>query len=317
MLTIRSQNFNNINSYQTNSRTNIAFGTNVVPVRIINKRCDSALKKVEMITDWDSLIAASSKFFDKMILKVLRFKNPRLNDSENGFIRLFRHELINKIATPSNFIKESFGPGGRVVKKMHPEIQTDDQFYNYQKNEFKRLVNVIKSTTNEWNQAEKFEKDAVYVPFNSVFDRLMNIATEMNSPQFDVVGKELLEKKKVMYPGLFRSMASQPFLNAIKYGEGKPFQVIFEHEKVNGQDTYWASFINPNTKPVPDAEIDKISEGKRHRAAGSKIQGTGEGFAFLVEALKKFGFESHIPNMIEKGREKGFCVKIPLIGITD
>ncbi len=131
-------------------------------------------------------------------------------------------------------------------------------------------------------------------------------------------GLELLKGKQIENPLQFYTYVSQPLGNAVKYGNNKPFKIKIEELWQEGKKVYYASFINPDTKPIPDDEIDKISGGWGYRgknATEAHVVGIGKGFTNIVKILQENGYERDIPNLIEKGREKGVNVRIPLIGV--
>lgn len=282
-------NFLQKDTVELKQKTNPSFGS-VIPKTKIFKACDSLLESAENLSDTDDATLIVKDFYTKKLAKLLII-DPKMNEKEKYIFGMFSHELKN------------------IVQRN----------VDASKQELKSFSQNIKQCTEDWECMEKNEKQSdKIVQFKTVFDKLKKTLKYMNSPKVDFVGFEVLKNKKVKNQNQFINLVSQPLLNAVKYGEKKPFKVVFDEVEKDGKKTYYASFINPETKPIPDKEIDKILEGKFYRATSaieSGIMGTGFGFWNMVRVLKENGYEKDIPNLIEKGREKGVCVRVPLIGI--
>lgn len=177
----------------------------------------------------------------------------------------------------------------------------------------------IKNCANKWSILEKWhDNPQKTASVNQVIAMLSKTVKNINQDNITLTGNELLENKNVKNPFQLYNLLSQPLLNAIKYGEDKPFEIAIEEAIKDGKKTYYASFINPENKPIPDNEIDKILEGNHYRASNAKesqIKGTGFGFSEIIRILQENGYEQDIPNLIEKGRDTGVCVRVPLVGI--
>lgn len=183
----------------------------------------------------------------------------------------------------------------------------------------KNILRPIKICANRWAILEKWhDNPQKIIPVNQVIEMLSKTIKNIDQDNIILTGDELLDNKNVKNPFQLYNLLSQPLLNAIKYGEKKPFQIAINEALKDGKKTYYASIINPETKPVPNEEIDKILEGNHYRASNaenSKIRGTGFGFTEMIRILKENGYEQDIPNLIEKDRELGVCVRVPLVGI--
>lgn len=146
----------------------------------------------------------------------------------------------------------------------------------------------------------------------------------MDSPDFEIIGLELLKGKILKNPDLFHFLMSQPLLNAIKYGDGKPFKIAIQEVEKDGKKLYYMLFINPDTTPIPDKEIVEILKGLGYRGKDvleKGVKGSGFGIRRMIKELRWNGYEQDIENLIERGREakgeKGVCVRVPIIGVCD
>ena len=205
-----------------------------------------------------------------------------------------------------------------VLLEYYPDATTDIKYLNAQKKELKKAVDIIKSCTNRWSTLEKWNKPNKIIPFQDVFNLLKRMPPKSQYKNIQVEGLGLLKGKRIENPVRFYTYVSQPLGNAIKYGGNKSFKINIEEVERGGKNAYYASFLNLDTKIIPNAEIDKILEGCGYRAQNARqerIKGRGKGFFNIVRILKENGYGSDIPNLIEKGREKGVNVRIPLIGV--
>jgi hypothetical protein len=279
-------NFLPQDTFEMHKNSNLSFGS-VIPKNKIFKCCDDLLKSVENFSESDDVTLQVNDFYHKKLLKLLDIKLT-VSEKEKERFRSFKHTLINIVATKINY-------EGKVPKS-----------------ELEYFVNDIKDYTESYEDSNKI------VQATTIWNKLKKILKSMNSPAVSINNQNLLLDKKIKHPLQFNEFVSQPLLNAIKYSEEKPFKIIFEEVSEGDNKKYYASFINPETKPIPDEEIDEILKGDFYRSSNAKlsgIQGSGFGFWSIINTLRQNGCEHDIPNLIEKGREKGVCVRIPLIGL--
>lgn len=323
-------------TFEIRQKSNPAFGS-VIPENEILGISNQFLKDIKNISDIKKLRETSYKFFYKDLNKILNpdgfpdFEPLNFSKDDLVFFKNFRHELKNIITNRALLVDESLSFSREIVQEDYPEIVTDKQYLKHLKKALKGAVIDIKETINTWNLLEDWYKNPEKeVPFKDVLKLIKRIPKNKNlTPSWGEL--EILNDKQVKEPTVLYQLLSQPLLNAIKYGEGKPFQIKIEEVVSDGRKDYYALFINPETKPIPDAEIDKIIEGLGYRASNArktKIIGSGLGFSELVPIVKKKAksvsfwddkkkafYNEDLLNLIEKGREKGVCVRVPLFGI--
>lgn len=297
-------------SFELSSKSNPSFGA--ISRKEIFACCDKVLKDIEKVTDCDRLKAIADDFFFNKLKKHV----DAIGD-ETSLHEHFHHELVNAYRNSRDIIVDR-----KIANIANSSIKngTDYQYLTFQKKEFKKAVDIIKSCTHRWSILERWDKQGVTVPFQDVLDLLKRMPPKSQYKNIQVEGLELLKGKNIENPLQFYTYVSQPLGNAIKYGENKPFKIKIEKVEQDGKNFYYASFINPDTKPIPNDEIDKITKGDFYRGANAKdsdIDGEGRGFYNIVKILKDNGYESDIPNLIEKGRKQGVHVRIPLIGVQD
>lgn len=274
----------------------------IIPKKEIFSLCDSVIASLDSNSpqiDPNSLLT----YFQNQLGKILPQKQAEAQKAEDQIYRVFRHEMNNLAEVIS---------GKLFIMDMHLSKGRTTEAENLRK-EVIAAVDSLKENIKDWTQL-----------FNdSSLSNILGLLNKVNmSTKVTWKGVEKLDGKKVSKDKYFDlySLFSQPILNAIKYGEGMPVRVAIEEGKTaSGAKQLFASVTNPDTTPIPDAEIDKILQGKGHRADAikDKIKGTGFGFQEMIRILKENGHESDIPDLIEKGREKGVCVRFPLIGIQD
>lgn len=267
----------------------LSFGA--IPEKQIYKLCDDLLEITKNTPNFNRISIVFDFYntnFKPILYKPLGFNSF---DGEERIIKTFRHGLDN------------------MIQGKERELKTKE-------NGIQELVHEIKKFTKLYKDIEEWDIKNEIIPFQKVFEKLTQTSQSMKSQEISWIGKELLDDKKVQNPTQLYTLFEQPLLNAVKYSEEKPFEIVIEESLKNGKKIYYAKFINPETRPIPDDEIDKIIKGTGHRAAGTKeISGSGFGFQEIIRILKENGFEDDISNLIQKGREKGVCVRIPLIGI--
>lgn len=279
-------------TFQLQQKFNPAFGS-LIPKSKVFKACDKLAKSIEHIPKNEDVTKIARDFYDEKLKKIL-ITPSKYNEKEQDDFDIFRHGLLNIV---------------------HRKIFNEQ----VSKNMLLEFVDDIKYCVNDGIDMEKWKRELnKTVLFSTIFNKFTKDLKLMNSPKVSWVGKDLFVGKKVKYPSQLYNLASQPLLNAVKYSEEKPFKIVIEEIVKDGKRTYYASFINPETKPIPDLEIDKLLKGDGYRASNATdtgIEGTGLGISTVVSILKRNGYAEDIPNLFEKGREKGVCVRIPLIGL--
>lgn len=246
-------------------------------------------------------------------------------------------EQKTKIKSASKAIKKSleflripqkFSTFFEKLKHKSPPDIPPQKLLSYQKKQIKSAIKAVKKCCQNWSILEKWasnpDESIPMKNFLKVLKKTLIRAEIGNNAKFqglDVFRGPLFDcdGPKVQNPFQLYNLISQPILNADKYGDGKPFSVIFNKIGNGRKASYYLSVTNPETAVIPDEEIDIILEGTGHRAEKTKeeVKGTGFGFKEMIRILRENGYEKDIPNLIEKGREKGVCVNIPLIGVSN
>ena len=319
MLAITSINFNQ-KSYTKNNcnnsikpipkdvftprqKSNLSFGS--IPQKKMATLYKNILRKIKQAKTEERINQIHNKFSFKY-KKLLSKSNAEYDHEMRNGVVLYEALVIDK----EGFLKDIY----------YPHIKGDFSCLAFKKDTFKKLLGTIKECTNRWSIIEKWDKPSTIAPFQDVFDLLKKMPSKSQYKNISLDGLGLLQDKKIKNPAQFYTCVSQPLGNAIKYGEDKPFKIKIEEVVKAGQKSYYASFINPDTKTIPDKEIDKILEGYFYRASNAtkaNINGSGAGFYNIVRILTFNGYKSDIPNLIEKGRKKGVHVRIPLIGVCE
>lgn len=279
-----------------------------IPHEKILNSCERLLTKIDKTDSLENLKNISVDFFDKKLKNIINRNNSKLDGAKADFLRTFGHDLTNKYFTLVTTIKD--------YNFFKPENVSDLEYLNQLKQKFKDTIDIIKKFTNDWkgDLTEWQNNPNKIIPAKIVFNKLIKSSDIIN-----IEGIEILRGKNVENPFQLYTIIAQPFSNAMKYGEGKPVSIIIEKVQKTDQIRYYASFINHETTPIPNNEIEKILNGNNYRASSAiqkGIKGTGLGFTKIVDILKTNGCDADIPQLIEKGREKGVCVKIPLIGVS-
>jgi hypothetical protein len=303
ILSIKLNNQNNNVSFKLNKQQNFNLSFQAIPQKSLNSLSEDMFINIKKAQTEEKITDLYFLFEDKL---------TQLIKGEN---RNYIHELNNITMVPSMLVSDT---EHIFQKSFYPEVTDEAGYLRFQKKTFLTLLDNIKKCTNRWFTLEKWQNPNTIVPFEDVFDLLKKMPQKSQYKNISIEGLELLKDKKIKNPAQFYTYVSQPLGNAIKYGENKPFKIKIEAIVENGKKNYYASFINPETKPVSDLEIDKIIKGNSYRALSkkeSKIYGTGHGFSNIIEILKENGYQKDIPNLIAKGRQKGVCVRIPLIGV--
>lgn len=278
--------------FQLNTKP--SFGSNptsIIPADEVFALCDDALKKIEGNVNEEVIDKSIVELVERM-KELICQKKPERSEVEKNVFSDFRHEIMNKM----QLVLSSKG--------MDPVNQPQN------KDKLIERINDIKVSTKVWGM---LYEDGLRLSDVLGYLRRLN-------KDYPIIWEksELIYGKSTTDHLQLYSLLSQPLLNAIKYGEGKPVNVVIEEVEKGGKNRLFASFINPETTPIPDVEIDKILAGRGHRAETTKdIYGTGFGFQEMIRILRETGHESDIPNLIERGREKGVCVRVPIIGIKE
>lgn len=296
-----------------------AFGS--IPKKEIFEACDEVLRQIDNVTDYKKVSEISNDFFDKKLDYILETFQPS-SDNEIDFhlFNNFDHELTNRFLFSCRIIGYPKHRSRDYFKEYAPNVKTDTDYLNFQKEELKRITKIMKQCTDRWSILHGWNQPDTIVSAQDVFELLERMPNEKEYKNISLSGENLIINKKIKNPVQFYTYVSQALGNAIKYGEGKPIKINIEEVIKNGKKEYYAIFTNEGTKTVPDEQIDKIVEGNYYRGTNAKnagISGKGRGFYNIIKILKENGYEADIPYLIEKGRKDGFSVRIPLIGICD
>lgn len=278
------------------------------------------LKDTKKLSDFEHLKNAIREFYDKMIF--LLIPPPTGPNANNKFFDLFRHEYVNSTGAKTAILIDPSPKSIEKIKEFYerffPSIKTktEKDIITLQKTHIEDLAKYTEESLKKWKKLEMWDANPnIKIPISKVIKAFFDPNKNTFNSPITVTGLENISKKKVKNPADLYNLLSQPFYNAIKYGEGKPIEIKIDKAM---NDKYYMSFINPKTKPIPDAEIDKILEGKGYRVAGqiSNINGNGTGMTEVLELLKKYGDEGDLKTIIQKGRKAGVHVRVPVIGIV-
>lgn len=289
----------------------LSFGKSIVPRKAIFACCDRFSAKMEKTESVEKLRELSKSFLER--LKKIVY-NPEFN-KEPDFRRYqsFRHELMNVLTNEKWF---SLTDNSAIIPVRYPEM-TSMSSIEYLTSYKQACRDTVKMIKEEMKYDTYSQSNKRIINANAIFDRLRKHRLKLCP--FSIEGLNLLKGKKVKEPEDLFDFIKQPFSNAQKYGDRKPFKIVIEKATVEGQERYYALFINPDTKPILDAKIYRILEGNGYRVSSpdtTGIEGEGFGFGYIIRTLRRKGYEQDIPNLIERGREKGVCVRVPIIGIV-
>lgn len=289
-----------------------SFGGNAsLPFLEIEVLCDKLLAGINPAED-SSALSIVYMNFTSQLKKIVPQKN--ISPEDEDLWATFWHNLTNALfisKTPVLFQSK------RVSSTFYPEItnMSEIQFLAFQKEALKNMATYqIKGAINEVKALQKNNYKTLKI--ETLLNWLHRYSKNLQA-EFRFEGRKYINNLRTDKPKDSYYMLTQPILNAKKYGEGKPFRVIIGN---TGKNKYYMSFINPETRPIPDDEIDRIIEGKGYRSSGalkSEIHGTGFGFEYIKYTLTKNGYSQDIQGLIQKGRDKGVCVRVPIIGIID
>lgn len=279
-------------SFQYKNKSKPSFGA-VIKRKEIFRSCDAFVFKEEDISNLFKIFDSVMDFYGN---NQQNWFGSSSSEASQKIAATCRHEMDNLVLANT----------GKCIL-IEKEINA------------KHIFRPIKICANKWTILEKWhDNPQKIIPVNHVITMLGKTIKNIDQENIILTGDELLKNKNVKNPFQLYNLLSQPLMNAIKYGEQKPFKIAVEEGLKDGKKVYYASIINPETKPIPNEEIDKILEGNHYRASNvenSKISGTGFGFTEMIRILKENGYEQDIPNLIAKDRELGVCVRVPLVGI--
>lgn len=311
---LKKNDYGSYDIFERQQKATPSFGA-IIPQDRIFKICDTFMKKVNLATDPTRMRDLTKKFYEFKLLNILK-DNPDLSYIKREFLGDFRHELVNLI---SYNIKSVYDEEIYDVVKKNNLIANEQQFLGFQKNTVSKIVDDIKIVTFYWRNTEVWsDKVKKIVDIKNVFIKLNNNFKLSERSDIKFLNKKLLKDKKVLDPLRLYILLSNAVSNAIKYGEGKPILVRFSEELIDGKKYYYALIENVGTKVISDSDIDKLLKRKIERtqsAIDSGIEGTGQGLRRTILTLDMSGYNKDIKTLIEKGRQSGVCVKIPLIGV--
>lgn len=288
---------------------------NLFPRNEIIKHANDSLAEIKNASGCNDLEQISKNFFAKNLLEDLLKHKKEFGENDQNLFSVFRHEMINLFGAKINLIGSS-DDAKMFIKVLYPEVKTEGETFSMQKKILTEIIFSVKECVKKWSVFEKnnWLDENTVVPVGGVVRSLKSLINSHD--RVKVSGLELLKGKQVKDPMALYTVCSHPLLNAKKYGENKPFEISIQKTIEGNKEKYWATFLNPETKAIPDDEIDRILLGSGYRAKGTNnIVGSGLGFKNIVEKLEEKGYSEAIPNLIEKGRDKGVCIKIPLLGV--
>lgn len=293
---------------------------NLIPSETILARCKTFLETVSNASSFEDLARESSSFFIDEVPKLLRDGSDR--HAGSGLQSLFRHELVNRYFGEAGCLLDADMLKLKLAdKRPGVEIKPDDVF-EYQKDSAKKTVEIIQDFTNDWavldDWAKNPETDVSGKEFLGVFNKtLLKALQTTNISLFE--GSDF-DHVSINNPSRLYKLLAQPILNADKHERGKSVKVVLNEVEEAGKKMYYASVITPDARPILDSKIDKIIESAGDAVANVNVpkpMGTGFGFRQIIKILRKNGHETDVSNLIEKGRERGICIRIPLIGVSN
>lgn len=309
--------FNNRNQ-QTRPKDDISFGSIVKRAKIL-KAYSSLIKASEKTNDHNKITEMCYDFFYEKIKGII-VPSLNLNPKNTKFLGLMKHELLGKIQNRMIWIANP--KSADALERSHfskPKILSDADFVRFKRNEIKQSMKDAEICLNRLKVVERWaNKPNLVIPFETFKSVLITDLDTIPKNKIKVIGLELLNGKKVKNPAQLYDLFSQSFHNADKYSENKPFKVIIKKYTTKKGDKYYAYFINPKTKPIPNEEIDKLQSFGSHRtldAINSGIFGTGFGNVQIKNILNENNCGKDIKYLFQKNRKNGVCVRVPLIGI--
>lgn len=311
--------FNN-RKQRIRSKDNISFGSIVKRAKIL-KAYSSLIKASEKTNDHNKITEMCYDFFYEKIKGIIA-PSLNLNPKKTKFLGLMKHELLGKIQNRMIWIANPKSADELEIKHFSkPKILSDTDFVGFQRNEIKQSKKDVEICLNRLKVVERWaNKPNLVIPFETFQGVLISDLETIPKNKVKVIGLELLNGKKVKNPAQLYDLFSQPLHNADKYSENKPFKVIIKKYATKKGDKYYAFFINPKTKPIPNEEIDKLQEVGNYRtldAINSGIFGTGFGNVQVKTILSENNCEKEIKYLFQKNKKTGVCVRVPLIGIQN
>lgn len=301
------KNINNKNNYQS-----VSFESNI-PKNEIHELSDTFLKKSESIISEVSFYKMADEYFRTHLLNLIK-GTPEDRKNPGDLLRLFRHELVNNVM--SKFELNLNPDLKKFIEEEYSHIK-DFSYPKHQKKTFTELVGTVKDMVNLWGRIEswKFNKNKE-VTFTEMLSTLQSAAKYGNGRNASIEFKNDLDAEHLVTRNAFEQydVLSQIILNSLKYSEGKPVTVQFlrspKHQAL-GENVYTMIAENHGTKPIKNEDIDKILEGNGHRSNDRNIQGTGVGYAEIIDILRRNYKDERSLNLIEKDRESGVKVIVP------
>ena len=283
----------------------------LIPIRKIFRYCNQTLRMVKEAKTIEESREIAMEFFVGKMPKVLRLDKEGQEKHIGKLISAFRHEIGNA---------ENYNDARFLVIETSfiPRYFPDSDILTIQKELMRTALQGIKDTATTWAELQQWSKPDTIVSSKKVLQLLKKIPQKAKYKDFSIEGAELLLNKDIKNPIQFYTYVSQVFLNAVKYGEGKPVKVKFEKVlEESGKECYYISVTNHTTIPISEEEIGKILEGRYYRgesAIAAGIKGSGKGFKNIIEALKT---NEYPKEGIIKSQDGLFTVRLPLFGVVD
>lgn len=299
--------FDNKSNYQ-----GVSFGSSI-PKKEIHDLSDIFLKKSEGVISEVSFFQMADEYFKTHLLNLVKGTPEEINNPGN-LLRLFRHELVNNVISKFEF---NMNPDFKeFVEEENAHIK-NFSYPKHQKKTFKELVATVKDMVNLWGKIEswKYNKNKE-VTFTEMLSTLQSAAKYGNNREASIEFENNLDADNLVTRNAFEqyNVLSQIILNSLKYSEGKPVTVQFtkipRHQAL-GENIYTMITENHGTEPIRNEDIDKILEGNGHRSNDRNIQGTGVGYAEIIDILRRNYQNARNLNLIEKSRKSGVKVIVP------
>ena len=308
-------NMSTPNKFKIDNKSNyqsVSFGSSI-PTKEIHDLSDIFLKKSESVISEVSFFQMADEFFKTHLLNLVK-GTPEDMKSPGNLLRLFRHELINNVM--SKFELNMNPDFKEFVEEENAHIK-NFSYPKHQKNIFKELVATVKDMVNLWGKIENWKNDKnKEVTFKEMISTLQSAAKYGNSIGASIEFENNLDAENLVTKNAFEqyNILSQIILNSLKYSEGKPVTVQFTKtpsHQAFGENIYTMIAENHGTKPIRNEDIDKILEGNGHRSNDRNIQGTGVGYAEIIDILRRNYQNEKNLNLIEKNRKSGVKVIVP------
>ena len=308
-------NISTPNKFKIDNKSNyqsISFGS-IIPKKEIHDLSDTFLKKSEGVLSEASFFQMADEYFKTRLLNLVK-GTPEDRKGSGNLLRLFRHELINNVM--SKFELNMNPDFKEFVEEENAHIK-NFSYPKHKKNIFKELVATVKDMVNLWGKIENWKNDKnKEVTFKEMISTLQSAAKYGNSIGASIEFENNLDAENLVTKNAFEqyNILSQIILNSLKYSEGKPVTVQFTKtpsHQAFGENIYTMIAENHGTKPIRNEDIDKILEGNGHRSNDRNIQGTGVGYAEIIDILRRNYQNEKNLNLIEKNRKSGVKVIVP------